>query len=50
MDVTKTVRYAATMINLGDRGDSLRLLLLNQESYSHGAQFVASAVDGTDYL
>ena len=47
MDMTKMVRYAATMINLGD---SLKLLLLNQESYSHGAQFVASAVDGTDYL
>lgn len=31
-----------------DPGESSRLLLFNQQSYSHGAGFVARAVDG-DY-
>ena len=46
---TKTVRHVGRLAITINSGKSSRLLSLNQQSYSHGAQFIARAVDG-DYL
>ena len=54
MGVTETIRHATQSpiiwaIEMIDPGESSRLLSLNQQSYNHGAQFIAKTVDG-DYL
>ena len=47
--VTKDVWYVVLIVMAINPGVSSRLLLLNQQSYSYGAWFIASTVD-SDYL